>query len=1045
MFILHSSNKTENLLVHLTAVIENIPLSNPLDKESFLIQSQGMERWLSQQLANYFGIWSNYDFLFPGQFFSSIAKNLDSKLNDDLFDREKMLWRFELLLRNLDDDCFRHLLHYVSGGNSDLKRYQLATHLAQTFDQYQVMRPDMLGFWQNGKLFYDSEIEHWQQALWRKIIQSTGPKHRGLLWQEAISKLNDAKEGEWSSQLPDRVFVFGLNIMPPLFLDYLQGLSRHIDIHLFLLNPAQVYWADLNNKKHQITADSVNSHPLLSALGQQGREFQQMLLEQACFSYEPDSFEQADASTILQQLQNDILNNYISTQTIENTWRKDNSLNIHSCHSRMREVEVLKNQLLLSLEQDSNLELREIVVMAPDIQLYAPFIATVFNDIQHTVADRSLRLSNTSLGVFIRFLKLSQSRFGWQSVMDLFEQPSVFSNFSLSEPDLDLIKHWVTETHVRWGKSAEHKKELGLPELDENTWQSTLDRLLMGYAIGSEDCFVDNVLPYPDIEGSSALILGGFNDFIQLLFKASQALKQPCTLENWGSRLVFYADQLICAKSSAEQLERQQLNELFEQLTDYRQFHSENVCLEVIVTWLENRMSEKKSSTGFLRGQLTFCSMLPMRSIPFKVIALLGLNEGEFPTIDRYPSFDLISKNFRKGDRSRRADDRYQFLEILLSARQQLIITYIGQSNMGNEELPPSVVISELLTVLENDYKLTQLTTKHPLQPFSRQYFKAESEHFSFSTVDYETAVALLTDKPIEEQWWQGALVVEPTKIIDIHDLFSFYRHPQQYFFQRQLGLQFTGLSVDVEEREPFTIDTLDAYTINHEWITDRLNGDTFSLNKLLAQGRWVSGVAGELEFNRQEQEIQQFTDLIKQQGLGGKVENKSIDISIAGYRLIGSLDHLYQNGSLFYRYTHLKGKDFMLAWLHHLIINLLNQQKTYLLSTDKTIIFSFDSTKPSDLEQLINIYLKGQRQPDSFFTEATFAYVAQALKLKASKRSKKPAIVVAQEQLTKDIAFNLSLQQLYENVEDLTELLNEDFEAQCNRFVFPVWQAVQE
>ena len=1045
MFILHSSNKTENLLVHLTAVIENSLLSNPLNKEIFLIQSQGMERWLSQQLANYFGVWGNYEFLFPGKFFSSIAKNLDGQLDDDLFDRELMLWRFELLLRELDDDCFKSLQHYVSGENPDLKRYQLASKLAQTFDQYQMMRPDMLSLWQKGKYLYQLETEQWQQALWQKIIQSIGSKHRGLLWQDVINKLNHANEGEVSNQLPERVFVFGLNTMPPLFLDYLQGLSRHSDIHLFLLNPVQVYWADLTNKKHQITADATVDHPLLSTLGQQGREFQQMLLEQASFSYEPDSFELTTASNNLQQLQNDILNNHIPDELLENTLEKDYSLSIHSCHSRMREVEVLKNQILLSLEQDSTLELRDIVVMTPDIQLYAPFISAVFNDIQHTIADRSLRLSNTVLDIFIRFLKLSQSRFGWQSVMDLFEQPEVFTNFSLTESDLDLIKYWVAETHVRWGKSADHKKELGLPELNENTWQATLDRLLMGYAIASEECFIDNILPYPEIEGSSALILGYFNDFIQILFKASKELKYSYTLETWGKRLYFFADQLISAKSSAEKMERQQLNELLEKLADYRKLHTEDICLDVIVAWLENQMSEQKSATGFLRGQLTFCSMLPMRSIPFKVIALLGLNEGEFPTIDRYPSFDLIGQNFRKGDRSRRADDRYQFLEILLSARQQLIITYIGQSNHGNNDTPPSVVISELLEVLENDYQLTHLVTKHPLQPFSRQYFIEESEHFSFSNVDFETAITLQGKQSSGEKWWQGKLVCDESEIIDIEDLFAFYRHPQQYFLQRQLGIHFKGLSVDVEEREPFAIDTLEAYGINQEWIANTISNIPYSLKKLQAQGRWISGSAGELEFNRQEQHIEQFTELIKQQDLGRKKQDKPIDIQIAGYRLIGNLSHLYQNGSLFYRYSKAKGKDFMRAWLHHLIINQISPQNTHLLSIDKTIIFSSGSEKLSHLIQLINIYLKGQKQPDSFFTESAIAYVEQALKLKTSNRSKKSAITVAQEQLIKEIGFDASLQQLYQNVEDLTELLNEGFEELCNNLILPVWQSTQD
>jgi exodeoxyribonuclease V gamma subunit len=1039
MFILHSSNKTENLLVHLTTVIENTPLTNPFEKEIFLIQSQGMERWLSQQLASHFGVWENFEFLFPGKFFSSISKKIDHQINDDLFDRDVMLWRFEKTLRDLDNDCFKPLQYYIQGKNKNLKRFQLAQQLAQVFDQYQMMRPDMLELWKKGRLLYQSDYEIWQRALWLKITESIGNKHRGSLWQDVINQLNQGDEGQHSKKLPERIFIFGLNTMPPLFLDYLQGLSRHCDVHLFLFNPSQDYWADLVNKKQ--LSDDIDGHPLLATLGQQGREFQQMLLDQANFSYNPDSFEETPVTNNLQQLQNDILNNQLQGVVLE----KDHSISIHACHSRMREIEVLKDQLLHALEQDSTLELRDIVVMAPDIQPYSPFISAIFNDIQHAIADKSMRFGNTALDAFIRFLTLSQSRFGWQSVMDLLEQPVVYSNFSLSETDLELIKHWTKETHVRWGKSAAHKKELGLPEFNQNTWQATLDRLLMGYAIGSEDNFIDDILPYQDIEGSSAQALGGFNDFLQLLFKASDEFKRETSLDQWARRFYYYADQLLSAKIQAEQLERQQINEIFEELSGkIATVHTEDVSLEVVSAWLESRVSESKSSNGFLRGQLTFCSMLPMRSIPFKIIALLGINEGEFPKIDRPSAFDLVGQNFRQGDRSRRADDRYQFLEIVLSARQQLIITYKGLSIQNNDDIPPSMVISELIDVLENYYQLSGLITKHPLQAFSTQYFTEQSGLFSFSKTDYETAIALQENKAEIKSWWQGKLDIKTSNIIEIDDLFAFFRHPQQYFLQKQLGIRYTHHETDTYEREPFVLDNLEAYSINQQWIEHNLNDQPFSLKKLQAQGKWLSGINGQLAFDQQQLLINEFTNLIKQQSLGEKENIQAIDITVDDFRLVGNLNQQYENGSLFYRFAKLKGKDFMLAWLHHLIINRIKPQNTHLLSIDDTRLFVSEGNQTESLIGLIKIYHQGQLQPDAFFTEPTFAYIKQVLKLKTSKRAKTPAIVAAQEQLIKEMEYDRSIRQLYQNVEDLTELLDDEFEKQCNTLILPVWEVSQ-
>jgi len=1070
MFILHSSNKTENLVFHLTAVIENAPLASPFAKEVFLIQSQGMERWLSQQLASQFKVWGNYEFLFPGKFFSSLAQSIDSRLSDAAFERNLMLWRIEALLRRLDGEAFLPLTQYLSGENIALKRYQLSQQLAQIFDQYQMMRPDMLAAWLKGQLLYQTATERWQQALWLQITEQTGSKHRGSLWLEVIAKLNDAEEGAFSAQLPERISVFGLNTMPPLFLSYLQGLSKHCQLHLFLLNPAQDFWADLAGKRQRANDETLSGHPLLSSLGQQGREFQEMLLEQAQFDLEPESFELSEASTNLQRLQNGILNNRQDEQPLQ----KDDSISIHACHSRMREVEVLKNQLLQALEKDPTLELRDMVVMAPDIQVYEPFIAAVFDDIQHAIADRSLRLSNNALDAFIRFLDLSQSRFGWQTVLDLLEQPVVYPGFGLSEVDLELIKHWVQDTHVRWGKSAQHKQELGLPELSENTWQAALDRLLMGYAVGSDQDFVSGVLPYKDIEGSSAQALGGLCDFMQLLFKAGKELKQAKPLKNWSTQLYYYADQLLAA---AEPVERQQLNELLAELSaELASVHNDDVELQVIISWLEGMVAERKSSNGFLRGQLTFCSMLPMRSIPFKVIALLGMNDGEFPKIDRNPTFDLLAHNFRKGDRSRRSDDRYQFLEILLSARQQLIMTYIGQSISHNDAIPPSVVISELLEVLQdvgdqmadiNDAKPSpegegwvrgnkqqidpkDLITRHPLQPFSRRYFDGTTGLFSFSETDCETARALSgrgerSNAPAN-LWWQGTISVdaEQTEVIELNELFSFFRHPQRHFMQRQMDLRFTGMEADDEEREPFSIAKLDGYAIYHEWIREALNGKPLSVKKLQAQGRWLAGVPGELEFERQQQVINGFVERIKAKNLGAPLDDLPIDISVDGYRLVGKLGNLHQRGSLFYRYADLKGKDFICALLHHLIINEVEPQPSFLLSTDEDLCLLPEHCQPEQLSAWIEIYQLGRKQPDAFFVEPALAYIKQALKLKAGSRASKSALDAAIEQLSRAVEqpYEPELRRLYGNVADLGPVLGESFELQCQNLLQPVWDA---
>jgi len=1036
MFILHSSNRTENLSLHLVKVIESMPLSDPFAQEIFLIQSQGMERWLSQQLAHYLGVWGNYNFLFPNEFFNRLGQRIDPHFQTTAFDRSLMIWRFEQLLRQLDDDCFEPIRIYLNGDNSALKRFQLASQLAQVFDQYQIMRPDMLASWQQGQDFYQHESEPWQRLLWQKLIQSVTQPHRGLVWQQLIDQLNQMPIE--TGILPERAFIFGLNTLPPLFLELLKSFSRHLDIHLFLLNPTQIYWADLYPNR-QLEADS-EAHPLLVTLGQQGREFQQMLLDQVEFSHEVDSFSPPPEQTNLQQLQADILNNQFPHRCLQT----DGSIQLHACHSRIREIEVLKDQLLEALAKDNSLQLRDIIVMAPDIQHYAPFISAIFHDIQHSIADRSLAVNNRCLDALIRFLKLTQSRLGWQSVLDLLEQPMIYTRFDLSEPDLITLRQWLTDTHVRWGKSGEHKRQFELPPLNENTWQATLDRLLMGYAVGHHDQLVEGILPYREIEGSSALALGGLYDFLQLLFIAGDELKQSACLQTWGQRLHHYTEQLLNTAEAEQSSEYQQLNTLLEELGTTALLYQQPISLQVIIAWLETRMLETTSSNGFLRGQLTFCSMLPMRSIPCKVIALMGLNDGEFPKMDSAPSFDLISQHFRSGDRSRRADDRYQFLEMLLSARQQLIMTYIGQSIQHNEAIPPSVIVSELIEVLKNNYQLTDWIIQHPLQAFSYRYFETTEKLFSYSQADYTTATCLQSAKPTNRAWWQGKLKTAALTVIEIDDLMRFFKQPQDYFLA-QLGLKLRALSSHPEEREIFELDSLERYLLYQQWIEKQLAGENYPLQHLQAQGNWLQGRLGELEYNRQQLEINEFVKTIKQYSLGQKQADQVIDIKLGKVHLVGQLSHCYQQGSLWYRYAKLKGKDFIRAWLHHEIINQVQTQNTVLLATDQTFTFSAADHSEQTLMALIEIYQQGCQQPDSFFTEASFAYIQQAAKLKISRQASTPARQAAEQALINEMKYNLSLQQLYRNFDDPRTILPDHFEAHCEQLILPIWTRCHE
>ena len=1071
MFVLHTSNRAENLIEHLVKILES-PQHDVFAKEVFLIQSQGMERWLSQQLAEKRGLWANFEYLFPAHFFNDMSQKLGLIIEQDAFSRDNLLWQFEAQLRDVSDPSLQPLLNYLSGDSQERKRYQLAQQLAYLFDQYMFMRPDWLARWQNGEIIdlpenneVSDRTQQWQSALWRQFIESLDvekSKHRGECWLDAIDQLNSRRIGDFKDLLPQRISVLGINTLSPLYLGYLQALSKHIQVHFYLLNPCKEFWAESNkNVKDRLnqqsaqsfsfnSADDLPINPLLGMLGQQGRDFQVLLLEQQANEIEISSFDGVEVTgelNLLPQLQNDILLNRAGDATYRPR-RNDQSISIHACHTRMREIEVLKDQLIARFDADELLDLRDVVVMAPDIQVYLPYIDAIFEDIPYAVADRSLRQSNHLLDILLRFFELSQSRLLWHEVLAVLEEPVVRQRFGLFDSDLLMVRHWVEETRIRWGESAQHRLEIGVGDFTENSWEAGLERLLMGYAVPTDDEFSDGILPYCDIEGSQALILGNFYAYFKLLKRARKQFATARPLSQWLEVLREYSAQLLIENNDLR-LQWNGLRELFDSLSESAEMHKQSLSLEVFSDHLKSMADEQKTATGFMRGQLTFCSMLPMRAIPFSTIALLGMNEGEFPKVDGRAAFDLMDKDFRRGDRSRRADERYQFLEILISSRKQIFISYIGQSIKNNDDIPPSVVVSELLDTLQQYYNISaqSVLTKHPLQAFSERYFLPDSNLFSYSKTSADVASALQQSKQQSHDfWWQGKLLdrerPEDEMLVDLQDLFHFIDHPQRYFVEKHLQLRLQGSHHLPEDSEVFELDNLQRFFVNQDWLERQFNSDNdFShqdfLRRLRAQGRWPPGPNGEKLLAEMGEELTKFVNKIRNLKLGEKLDGVSIDYEIGAngsrYRLRGKLQHVYQNGNLIYRYARCKPKAKMAAWLNHLIcLNSPNvivpTNKTYLMHMDNYLEFSEVNNADAGLLAILNSYRQAQTSLSQFVVPAAFAWAE--FTAKASNRSKKTPDEIALDAFNKDLAYDSYWQLLYRNAEVQLLFESEEFKA---------------
>ncbi len=1030
--------------------------ANLFAKELFLIQSQGMERMIAQTLADEFRCFCNFKFFQPLDFLGFVADNLGMGITPDGFQRQILAWRLDGLLRDLSGGVYRPLITYLSGEDSALKRFQLARRLANIFDQYQVMRPDMLSKWERGVLATTHPAENWQMDLWRRLLaQPGGEVHRGMLFSQVIERLKTEKN--LSGLLPKRISVIGLHTLPPIFLNYLNSLSIHMDVQLFLLSPCRNYWGNVESLKTAFkrkirqpisqAQPEEEHHPLLAVLGRQGRDLQNMMLEDANFALEFASYEdplgkrEYTSATLLQRMQADLLDGFLPIELQSSLATDDDSIQVVSCHSKLREMSVLKDHLLRLLHQDAELELREIIVMAPDIQEYASLIPAVFENIQHSIADRSLRRRNSVIAAFLKFLDLFTGRFGWSEMLDVLRQPVVFPQFQLSLSDLDTLQQWVVDVGIRWGLSGKQRSEGGLPGFDEASWRAGLDRLLMGYAIEANE-FIDGVLPFADIEGRGAYALGGLCRFIEVVESARHDFQQGRAIGEWSQTLQGIVQQLFGNEYEQELVElRAVIAELSESIS---LFHSGEVGFEVIREWFNQSAKESRSSTGFLRGQLTFCSMLPMRSIPFKVVCLIGLNDGTFPKNDNHDTFDLMGTDFRPGDRSPRTDDRYQFMEAILAARSHLYLSYIGQSIRTNDLIPPSVVVTEFLETLENGYGAKDIVVRHALHPFSKKYFieGGDRRMFSYDSYYCRTAEMLQHGAQSPVEWWRGELGREIAEV-SIGDLLKFYTNPQKFFIKECLGIRLDSGDLLPDDREMFEVSGLDKYYVEEELVRSGLSGNQGDLfKKFQTEGQWPLGTSGQLAFEEKKSGVDTFIMQVHELEMGARLADVPMELHVGSYRLVGMLSNLYENGIMLVRYGKLRGRDLLSAWIHHLLLRRLDHSaQTRIVTEDRVIAFS-DAAERPDLEMLLNHFAEGCRAPSPFFVEPAFSYAGQLANTRARTSPLDKALLTLNTRLQNgyEPEWQLLLSGSGEEVG-----LGPEFERLCHEIMCPVWSVVDE
>jgi exodeoxyribonuclease V gamma subunit len=1011
------SNRLENLVEELNSVI-SIPLSSPMEEEIIVVQSAGMERWISMRFARRHGVCANFKFYFPNTFIQDIFRKLIPDIQEPSpFDPKIMTWRIMKLLQSfIKTEGFESISYYLGKNRGNLKCFQLAERIADTFDQYQLFRPEMIFRWESNK------ENHWQAMLWRELIKGREKMHRAALGNTFLKEAN--KLPGMINNFPARISVFGISALPEFYLQLFNSISRFTEVNLFLMNPSREYWGDIISelgiakKLSSISEQDIEElyfekgNGILASMGALGRDFFEAINE---FEIEEHTiFQEPGEDNLLSCIQSDILNlRDRKKKTGGNNFIKENddSIKINSCHSPMREIEVLHDWLLNMFEKNTDLMPADILVMAPDIESYAPYIQAVFDmktdnpaKIPFTIADQGLRRRGKIIDTFLAILDLANSRFSAPEVLSIFESQAVYQAFALSEADLDLIRNWTRETRIRWGIDGPSKEKEGLPPFQENTWRAGIDRLLLGYALpGKDEKIFEGVLPFDHIEGHESITLGKFIEFTDRLFTHVSSLGKPRKLNEWSETLLGLLNTLFTPDIDTE-TEIQELRQVIGDLSSRQEMSkfNEDVGIDVIKWHIDHSLANKGYGFGFLTGGVTFCAMLPMRSIPSKIICLIGMNNDAYPRQNKPVGFDLIAKNPKPGDRSRRNDDRYLFLEALLSARKTFYISYIGQNIKDNSVKPPSVLVNELIDYIIQGFFMKgrdimdHIFTKHRLQAFNPAYFMDNEKLRSYSEENYDAARTLLKTQIAPTPFISGELneLGPEWRVVDLDDLCRFFGNPAKYLLNKRLGIKFLEEDSPLEGSETFEINKLNKYLIAQDMLRHRIEGKDKGgfFHLIRASGRLPHGKIGESVFEEMNEEIDVFLKKILPYTSKTPLEPLKIDLTISGFKITGQINSIYQDRLIQYRYGRVRPKDRLRIWIYHLIISSIKDKKYPCISMLAGLSPNSSNAEWEALEyepvekgeeiigKLLEKYWEGLRRPIHFFPKSSWTYAFNLL-----------------------------------------------------------------
>lgn len=890
-FRLYHGNDLEILAGILASELARpLPGQSVLAPETVLIPQPAMRRWLQKKLAETHGIAANLRFLAPGEIVrEALDANVPGAGDASIGDAATMRWRLWSLLADpalQDEAVFLPLRPILGGDQPALAAWTLAGELATAFEKYQAWRRDWLRRWDQG-----ADRNDWQAELWRRATR--GLVHRGKRLDAYLSRFAiDA--GLAPAGLPPRVFAFVTQNVSPDVLKVIISAAQGGTLHFFFLSPVEGWWGDLVTASERLREDATRvfadeENPLLRANGAAGRDFVRTLFadENVHPTFELARYVPPDPvqrTGLLHRLQRDLLARrpppaadlLAPLPSFDDQARADPSLRVHSCHTRLREVQALHDQLRDLLESDSTLQPRDIAVLTPDIDQYGPHVHAVFggsgvssSQIPYALADGSAIATQPVAEAFMRLLALPGSRFVASEVLELLSVPAIAQHLQLEAADFDRLRDWLREAGARWGIDAAHRESVGAPAEPAFTWAWAIDRLLLGHASGDTADIV-GVAPLPVMEGSAMAVFDSLLQGLQKLAQLQRSLAEPQPVARWQALLSDAIDSLFAARP-IEPADGRALETLRGHIAAFGKQASNAkvdtpVPLTVVQSWFAQALGDSDARQPFLTGGVTFGRMVPMRLVPFRVICLLGMNDGEFPRRDPIGSLNRLSAELdtprrQPGDRSIRDDDRGLFLQLFAAATDAFLISYLGQDPRSGDKVPPSVVVAELIDTAsryfaDSDAVRKTLTVQHPLQPFAPEAFgRGDARRRSYQAQWRPAATPLAGDRHDLPRFATDLPAramehTQPLRVLSRNALFRGLANPSREYLSQRIGLRLPERGEALPDAEPFdSSDGLHRHALTQRLFDAAVAGQALDrdalFGRLLAEGLIAPGAAG--------------------------------------------------------------------------------------------------------------------------------------------------------------------------------------------------------